>query len=25
VEDFTTRLFWFRAACRLSRLMAPLQ
>ena len=25
VEDFTTRPLWFRAACRLSRLMAPLQ
>lgn len=25
VEDFTARPFWFRAACRLSRLMAPVQ
>ena len=25
VEDFTKRPFWFRAACRLARLMAPLQ
>lgn len=25
VEDFTKRPFWFRAACRLARLMAPVQ
>jgi cardiolipin synthase len=25
VEDFTERPFWFRAACRVARLMAPLQ
>jgi len=25
IEDFTKRPFWFRAACRLARLMAPLQ
>ncbi len=25
VEDFTARPFWFRAACRLARLMAPVQ